>query len=124
MVEAVALVNAARVEAGSAPLVDIASLDAAAEAHALDQASMRALTHIGADGSDPGDRIARSGFPATVWGENLAAGYRSAGEAVEGWLGTDGDERSKLLDPTFTAVGIASAEASDGTIYWTVVLAG
>jgi uncharacterized protein YkwD len=124
MAEAISLVNAARVEAGLAPLVDIASLHAAAEAHALDQASMQAMTHIGTDGSDPGDRIARSGFPATAWGENLAAGYGSADALIADWLAADGDHRSNLLDPTFTAVGVASAEASDGTIYWTMVMAG
>ena len=84
---------------------------------------MQTMTHTGSDGSSPGDRISRVGFPAGAWAENVAAGYGSAAGVIEGWMGSEG-HRENLLDPSFTSIGVASAQASDGTLYWTMVLAG
>jgi len=84
---------------------------------------MQTMTHTGSDGSSPGDRISRVGYPAGTWAENVAAGYGSAAGVIEGWMGSDG-HRENILDPSFTAIGVASAQASDGTLYWTMVLAG
>lgn len=122
--DAVALVNAVRTAAGLSPLIETEALHAAAQAHSLDQASMQSMTHIGSDGADAGVRIARSGFEASAWAENLAAGYGAVEAAIEGWMTPDGQDRTNVLDPAFTAIGLASAEAGDGTVYWTMLLAG
>ena len=92
-------------------------------ATSIDQASTQIMSHTGSYGSGPGDRIARSGYPAGTWAENVAAGYGSAAGVIEGWMGSEG-HRENILDPSFTSIGVASAQASDGTLYWRMVLAG
>lgn len=118
----VALVNQQRVAAGLAPLVEDGALTDAARAHAIDQAMRQEMTHTGSDGSSPGDRIARAGFAASTWAENVAAGYTSAAAVMDGWMGSPG-HRDNILSPDFTAIGVASAQAGDGTMYWTMDLA-
>lgn len=122
--DAIALVNSIRASAGLPPLVETEALHAAAQAHSLDQASMQSMTHIGSDGADAGARVARTGFDASAWAENLAAGYGTADAAIDGWMAPGGQDRANILDPAFTAIGLASAEAGDGTVYWTMLLAG
>jgi uncharacterized protein YkwD len=118
----VALANDQRAAAGLAPLSQSGDLTEAARSHSIDQASMQTMTHTGSDGSNAGDRIARAGFAAGAWAENVAAGYGSASGVIDGWMGSGG-HRQNILDPAFTSIGVASAQASDGTLYWTMVLA-
>ena len=82
--ETIAFANTERAAAGLAPLMAVTALDQAALGHSSDQASMRSMTHTGSDGSDAGDRIARAGFAAGTWGENVAAGHPSAATVVAG----------------------------------------
>lgn len=121
--EAVALANAQRVAAGLPPLTEMAALTDAARSHSIDQATMQTMTHTGSDGSNAGDRIARAGYPVGTWGENVAAGYASAASVIDGWMGSP-PHRENILNPAFTSIGVASAQAGDGTLYWTMVLAG
>ena len=71
----VSLTNQQRAGAGRAALTINANLTAAAQAHANDQASVDTMSHTGTDGSNPGTRIQRSGYPVQAWGENVAGGY-------------------------------------------------
>ncbi len=114
--------NAERVAAGLAALQSGAALNSAAVAHSIDQASHNTMTHTGSDGSNAGTRLARSGFSASTWGENVAAGYTSAASVVSGWMGSSG-HRENILNPNVTYIGVAYAQAGDGTLYWTMVLA-
>jgi uncharacterized protein YkwD len=121
--EAVALTNAERAAAGLPALAENSALASAALAHSIDQATMRTMTHTGSDGSNAGTRIARAGFSAGAWGENVAAGYGSAASVVAGWMGSPG-HRDNILNGAFTQIGVAVAYSDDGTPYWTMVLAG
>lgn len=118
----VALVNDQRAAAGLPPLTEVGSLTEAARSHSIDQASRQQMTHTGSDGSSAGDRMARAGFAASTWAENVAAGYTSAASVMDGWMGSTG-HRENILSPAFTSIGVASAEAGDGTTYWTMDLA-
>ncbi len=80
------------------------------------------MSHAGSDGSDAGVRISRAGFSGNKWGENVAAGYSSANTVVAGWMGSPG-HRANILNANFTSIGVAYAQSSDGTMYWTMVLA-
>jgi uncharacterized protein YkwD len=100
-----------------------AALEQAALAHSLDQAQMGQMSHTGSDGSDAGIRISRTGLSFGTWGENVAAGYGSAGSVVEGWMNSPG-HRANILNAAFTQIGVAVAYGADGTPYWTMVLAG
>lgn len=121
--DAVSIANEHRAAAGLPPLVEDPALVDAARSHSLDQAAMQSMTHTGSNGSNAGDRIASAGFAASTWGENVAAGYGSTTAVMDGWMSSHG-HRENILGTAFTAIGVASARAGDGTLYWTMVLAG
>ncbi|MEM9746519.1 MAG: CAP domain-containing protein [Actinomycetota bacterium] len=122
LAEVVAIANQERAAAGVGPLTVDPLLNAAAQLHSEDQARMNDLTHIGSDGSNPGQRIARQGYVFRTWGENAAVGYRTAAGVMDGWMGSPG-HRGNLLNPSFTEIGMGVAYSSGGTPYWTQVLA-
>ncbi len=89
----------------------------AAKAHSEDMLAAGKLTHTGSDGSNPGQRIARTGYDAATWGENAAVGYGSPDSVMAGWLGSPGHCRN-IMNPAFTEIAVARAGS-----YWTMVLA-
>lgn len=50
-------------------------------------------------------------------GENLAYGYRNAGEVVSGWMNSI-THRENILYPTFTKIAISVYVDDDGIYYW------
>lgn len=116
------LTNAERTARGVAPLRLDVRLNRAAQAHSDEQAARGAMSHTGADGSSPGDRIDRTGYRWSRWAENVAAGYGSADAVVRGWMGSDGHRRN-ILNPQLTELGLGVAVTPSGTPYWTQVFA-
>lgn len=122
-----AQVNAARVDgrvcgdlgafAPTHPLALEARLTAAAQDHSEDMHAHVTMSHTGSDGSDPGQRIARTGYAFAGWGENVAAGQPSVDAVMVGWLGSDG-HCANLMNPGFTEFG-----AGESGRYWTQVFA-
>jgi len=120
-------VNAVRVEgrvcgdrgafAPTHPLALDARLTIAAQVHADDMHARGTMSHTGGDGSDPGQRVARTGYAAATWGENVAAGYPSVDAVTAGWLGSDG-HCANLMNPAFTEFGGGEAGR-----YWVQVFA-
>jgi uncharacterized protein YkwD len=94
-----------------------ARLTAAAQDHSDDMYARRTMSHTGGDGSNPGHRIARTGYEAGSWGENVAAGYGSVDAVMAGWLGSDG-HCANLMNPGFTEFGGGETER-----YWTQLFA-
>lgn len=92
-------------------------LVSAAAAHSEDMLAMGKLTHTGSDGSNPGQRIARTGYSAATWGENAARGYPTVEAVMAGWLGSAGHCRN-LMNAGFTEFGAGKAET-----FWTQVFA-
>ena len=71
-----ALVNAERAGAGLAPLCLSNKLNAAAQAHANDQAAMRTMTRFSSNGARLWQRLLRHGFRGFTWlGESVARGF-------------------------------------------------
>ncbi len=101
--------------APTTPLTLNTLLVRAAQAHSDDMLAMRKMSHTGSDGSGPGDRIARTGYRASWWGENIAAGYRSVEAVMAGWLGSPG-HCENIMNPNFTEFG-----AGEAGYYWTQV---
>lgn len=120
--EVIRLTNAHRAAAGLDPVVAHPALQAAALGHSRDQAQMNRMTHRGSDGSDAGTRIERAGYAPRTWGENVAAGYRTAVAVTDGWMASPG-HRANILHDWFTLIGVAVAYSDDGVPYWTMVLA-
>ena len=50
--------------------------------------------------------------------ENIAWGYRTAKDVVDGWINSPG-HRANIVNCTSIAVGVGLAYKSDGTPYWT-----
>jgi len=120
--EVARLTNVQRAAAGRAPLSVHALVTATATAHSEDQAAHQQMSHTGSDGSDAGTRLTRAGFVWGAWGENVAAGQRTADAVVTAWMNSDG-HRAHMLSSSFTMIGIGVATGADGRRYWTMVLA-
>ena len=115
-------VNAYRAQNGLPRLAENWNLDMAAIDHSTDMAQRRAMSHTGYNGSNAGQRISANGYRARAWGENVAAGQPNVGAVMNAWMNSAG-HRANILNPAFTEVGFAAVTASNGTIYWTMVLA-
>jgi uncharacterized protein YkwD len=76
--------------------------------------------HMNPDGERAGDRIAAAGGDSSGWGENIAMGQETPAEAVETWMNSTEGHREAILDPSYTATGMAVVEGGDGP-YWTQV---
>lgn len=105
------------------PLAYSLKLEEAARGHSLDMAGLGYFAHVAPDGRTPAERIASVGYTASAWGENLAAGYATAAEAVSGFF--SGKHCSNLMAEAFSEVGVGYAErlGSYYVRYWTVNLA-
>lgn len=80
-------------------------LQQAAVAHSLDMATNDFFEHAGSDGSDHVLRIQRTGYPAFAAGENLAAGYVTLNDAIEGLLASQDGHCEILMHDVFTEFG-------------------
>ncbi|MCP3804428.1 CAP domain-containing protein [Allokutzneria sp. A3M-2-11 16] len=114
------LTNGHRAAAGCPALTTNPQLAASAQAHSEDMARHNYFSHTGKDGSNPGHRIARAGYQARSWAENIAAGYRDAETTVREWMNSPGHRRNilncKLRE---LGVGYVSQSGTRYTRYWT-----
>lgn len=93
-------------------------LQAAAQAHARDMARRNYFDHHAPDGSEPRDRVRRTGYRWTLVGENIAFGPETADEVVSGWLASPG-HCANMMDPRFREMGVGIAKGRRrGHIYW------
>ncbi|MGW1027778.1 CAP domain-containing protein [Streptomyces sp. NPDC002577] len=111
----VELVNNERSKAGCSPLTLNATLTKAAQAHSDDMASHQNMSHTGSDGSDPGQRITQAGYTWSTYGENVAYGYSTPEQVMEGWMSSPG-HKANILNCSFKEIGVGLAEPND---YWT-----
>ena len=117
------LVNQERTARGLSALTLSQKLDTAADRHSDDMATQGYFSHTGQDGSNVGTRIERAGYTRwRTWGENIAAGQRSAASVVQAWMNSPG-HRANILKPNFTHMGLGYVTNSSGTPYWTQVFA-
>lgn len=118
------LTNQFRAANGLAPLQLNIELDTAALRHSQDMALNDYFDHNGLNGSTPASRMNQVGYSSSVYGENIAAGYDTPEEVVQGWIDSPG-HRANLLNPSFTEVGIGYYYLANDTgvnnyySYWT-----
>lgn len=113
--EILRLVNAERQTAGCRPLTLNSTLTKAAQAHSADMAAHQNMSHTGSDGSSPGDRITRAGYTWSSYGENVAYGYSTAQQVMDGWMSSPG-HRANILNCGFKEIGVGLAQPGS---YWT-----
>jgi uncharacterized protein YkwD len=97
-------------------------LRAAARGHSQDMAANDYFDHTGLDGRSPFDRMRDAGYPDPT-GENIAVGYRTPADVMNGWMNSDGHRRN-LLTCEHQAIGVGLAYSDDGRPYWTQVFGG
>ncbi|MGW7817597.1 CAP domain-containing protein [Streptomyces puniciscabiei] len=111
----VQLVNAERAKVGCHPLTVNPELTKAAQAHSADMAAHQNMSHTGSDGSSPGDRITRAGYSWSAYGENVAYGYATPEQVMNGWMNSPG-HRANILNCSYKEIGVGLAQPGS---YWT-----
>jgi uncharacterized protein YkwD len=116
-------VNAVRSRHHLIPLQRSPELDRVAMRHSDDMARRNYMSHHSPEGTNPVDRITRSGLSGfTLAAENLGKTNRRDPnrEIVDNWLASP-DHRRNLLTPPFNTTGIGIARAPDGSLIYTQV---
>jgi uncharacterized protein YkwD len=114
--EVVELTNTERNQHGCNPVEPDDRLDEASVGHSEDMADRDYFDHSSPEGVGPGERADDAGYHA--WGaENIAMGYRTAEDVMEGWMNSEG-HRKNILNCDLTDIGIGIADSSRG-LYWT-----
>ncbi|WLQ16592.1 CAP domain-containing protein [Hahella aquimaris] len=97
-------------------------LATAANAHSSDMADNNFFDHTGSNGLSVGARVKYQGYFYQVVGENIAAGYGSVSQVMQGWLDSPG-HCANIMSKNYTEMGAARIDASgaDYPNYWTTV---
>lgn len=91
-------------------------LETAAAGHSADMEKNGFMGHDGSDGSSFSKRIREAGFDWSKCAENVAQGYTSEEQVVEGWLKSPPHCRN-IMDPAYRFIGVARSGTS-----WTLDL--
>ncbi len=119
-----ALINKYRKEKGLKPLKLNAELTAAAKAHSRDLAKWDRISHYGSDGSNPWDRVKRTGYHARLAAENVGTGQIDFQEVLRGWEQSPGHNKNLLLsDATDMGIALVQDPKTEFKSFWTLVIA-
>jgi uncharacterized protein YkwD len=111
------LINQQRASHNCGPLTTDAKLRTVARAHSTDMSARNYFSHTSPDGVTFAVRIRSTGYTLGS-AENIAWGYRSAADVVNGWMNSPGHRRN-ILNCAYNRVGVGLAYKSDGSPYWT-----
>lgn len=101
--DVIAIINQERAVNGLGAVAYDASLDAVAQVRA--QEIFTSFSHTRPDGRSCFSSLDDSGIVYSAAGENIAAGYSSAAEVMQGWMNSAG-HRANILNGSFGKVGI------------------
>ncbi len=96
------------------------ALRCAARAHSKDMADNNFFSHTNLMGESPGDRIDKTGYNWSTWGENIAAGNATAAATVNQWMNSDG-HCANIMNPSFQHIGIGYSPGGQYGHMWTQV---
>jgi uncharacterized protein YkwD len=85
----------------------------AAKDHSEDMNKNNFFEHTGSDGSTLQDRINKYHYSWSIIGENIAEGYSSEKDVVEGWIKSTGHCQN-IMNGNFKEMGVATSG-----VYWT-----
>lgn len=119
-----ALTSAFRAGRGLGPVRPNSKLRRMAEGHALVMAKTGKVQHSIGFGDSFARRLHASGYDALVAGENIAGGFDTIEEAMQGWKDSPG-HRKNMLKPTINEIGIGVANNPTARLktYWAMVIA-
>jgi uncharacterized protein YkwD len=117
------LINQYRHDKGLKPLALNAELTAAAKAHSRDLAKWDRISHYGSDGSNPWDRVKRTGYHARLAAENVGTGQVDFQEVLRGWKESPGHNKNLLLgDATHMGIALVQDPKTEFKSFWTLVI--
>jgi uncharacterized protein YkwD len=99
----VCLINRQRASRHLPTLRGLRRLDRSAQSWANAMVHGDFFSHTGS-GSDPGARIASSGFPWSAVGENIATGFPTPRSVVGAWMSSP-DHCRNILSPDYSYIG-------------------
>lgn len=121
--EALNSINAYRNQNGLRPLHLDALLTKAAKAHARDLATWDRISHFGSDGSNPWDRVKRSGYNARLAAENVGTGQATFEEVMTGWRKSEEHNKNLLLhDAEHIGIALVYDPNTEFRTFWTLVI--
>jgi uncharacterized protein YkwD len=121
--EVLDLTNAERAKEGLSALQLNPNLNLAAQNHSEDMALRDYFSHTGVNGSSSGDRATAAGYQFSSLGENIAAGYITPQEVVQGWMNSPG-HRANIMNGNYREMGLGYyyLESDTGNVnynyYW------
>ncbi len=117
------LINQYRKEAGLKPLKLNSELTTAAKEHSRDLAKWDRISHYGSDGSNPWDRVKRTGYKARIAAENVGTGQISFEEVLKGWKESPGHNKNLLMgDAEHMGIALVQDPKTEFKSFWTLVL--
>ena len=102
------------------PLTMHPALRCAARMHSKDMADNDFFSHTNLQNEGPGDRIDKTGYNYSTWGENIAAGNATAAATVAQWMDSDG-HCANIMNPNFEHIGIGYYPGGQWGHLWTQV---
>jgi len=117
------IINQYRKDKGLKPLKLNAELTEAAKAHSRDLAKWDRISHYGSDGSNPWDRVKRTGYQARLAAENVGTGQVNFVEVMRGWKESPGHNKNLLLtDATHMGIALVQDPRTEFKSFWTLVI--
>ncbi|MGQ0673019.1 MAG: CAP domain-containing protein [Hyphomicrobium sp.] len=117
------IINQYRRDKGLKPLKLSTELTEAAKAHSRDLAKWDRISHYGSDGSNPWDRVKRTGYKARLAAENVGTGQVDFGEVFKGWQESPGHNKNLLLtDAQEMGIALVQEPRTEFKSFWTLVL--
>ena len=117
------IINQYRSEKGLKPLKLNATLTEAAKEHSRDLAKWDRISHYGSDGSNPWDRVKRTGYKARLAAENVGTGQVNFDEVMKGWKESPGHNKNLLLaDAKEMGLALVQDPKTEFKSFWTLVI--
>jgi uncharacterized protein YkwD len=115
----IGLINTYRASNGLQAVTTNGALTVAATWMAGDMAARNYIGHVSSDGRSPTQRMSAFGYPATLMytGEDLGAGYATAGAVFAGWQASSA-HNAVLLNANYNAIGVGVVYETGSTYKW------
>jgi uncharacterized YkwD family protein len=121
--EVIRLVNIERKKEGMKPLSACDHLMQVAEIKSMDMVENSYFSHTSPVYGGLRDLLTHYQVSYSTSGENIAAGQRTPGEVMKGWMNSSG-HRSNILHPGYTRMGVGTVEGGVyGGFTWTQLFA-
>ncbi len=117
------LINSYRKQNKLKPLTLSPELTEAAKGHSRDLAKWDRISHYGSDGSNPWDRVKRTGYKARLAAENVGTGQIDFSEVMRGWKDSPGHNKNLLMaDASHMGIALVQDPKTEFKSFWTLII--